>query len=363
MELLITCGGTGGHIYPAIAVAKHFSPNNIMFIGTSDRMENQLIPKEGYTFRAISTSRNNPLKILYGFAQALAIFLQKKPQKVLSTGGWVTLPVCLAAVLLGVPIILQEQNTIPGKVNRLIGHWAKKICLGFPAAGHHFPEGKESLTGNPIRPEFETSRAQSNQSQPTQTTIKTIFVIGGSQGASIFNETLLKMFEDRQLEGVACFLITGAKHYETCINRLKALPDVDVLSESETDCLFCLDNQELHLMPYCHNISDLMKKMDLIIARAGASSLSEIAALGKPSILVPYPHAAENHQYWNAKLFADKQAAVLLDNVELSPAALKDIIKSIFSSSSRLKLMADNTRQLHNHDAAGKIAEIIKSIR
>lgn len=358
MKLLITCGGTGGHIYPALAVAAEFPQEQVCFVGTQDKMENTLIPQSGYAFHGITTHRSHPLKILRGFFQAIKILVTYKPTCVLSTGGWVTLPVCLAAVLLRIPIVLQEQNTIPGKVNRLIGFWAKKIALGFPIKGEYFNPNKILITGNPIRPEFTTSAPLPPDLIPRQSQRK-ILIIGGSQGAQSINRAITEIFIRSIMPDMTFTLITGHKTFKDNVSLLsqhQIQPDYT----QQTLSHYMNGTNELFMLRYTDQIPALMNAANMVIARAGASTLSELAALGKPSILIPYPFAADDHQYWNAQLFTQANAAVLVNNDELSPDCLTDIMTSLFSKSDLLSSMGDNARQLHHTRAAGTIANLIK---
>ncbi|HAR63344.1 MAG: undecaprenyldiphospho-muramoylpentapeptide beta-N-acetylglucosaminyltransferase [Candidatus Margulisiibacteriota bacterium] len=363
MNIIITCGGTGGHIYPALAIADELPKQSVTFIGTNDRLESSLIPQEGYKFKHITASRKNPAKIFFSLVKSLWIVIRLNPICVISTGGYVTLPVCLAALLLKKPIILQEQNAIPGKVNRLIGKFAYKVAIGLPTPKEYFLPEKVLLTGNPIRKIF-LQNTESPINYNINENNKKVLVIGGSQGAMIFNQTIIDLIKDKKLSSTTFFLITGKKHYIPTRNTLSALSESSLKKDSEGYCHIGFKNKtEIVILSYTSNIHYLMKIADAVIARAGASTLTEIAALGKPSILVPYPYAANDHQHWNAQYYADNGAAKVITNRELSPQKLEAIIKSILTNKTLLEDMSKKAYSLYQDNSAAKIAKLVTSLK
>ncbi|MFC1517867.1 undecaprenyldiphospho-muramoylpentapeptide beta-N-acetylglucosaminyltransferase [Candidatus Margulisiibacteriota bacterium] len=315
-KIVIACGGTGGHIYPALAIAEHLPKDELIFIGTKDRLEAELIPREGYTFQTIVSSRSNPFTIFKGVLQSAKLLTKLNPEIIISTGGYVTIPVIIAGFILGVPVYLQEQNLLPGKVNRFLGHFAKKIFYSFPETKQYFKK-KGLLIGTPVRRKILKTQdhVKDFSKQPNK-----ILILGGSQGAKAIDEVI---------------------------------PKVD----------FSAVNSELmHLnqQNYEHDIHNLLSEAHLVVCRAGASTLAELAISGLPAILIPYPYAAGNHQYYNAKAFADAEAAIILEQSRLSPQVLISIIKSLLESPGRLQKMSVAMKKMARPQAASEIAKIVK---
>jgi UDP-N-acetylglucosamine--N-acetylmuramyl-(pentapeptide) pyrophosphoryl-undecaprenol N-acetylglucosamine transferase len=309
MKVALSCGGTGGHIYPALAIAQELE--NCFFIGGS-RLEKTLVPKSGFRFIEISTHAKNPLKILKGFRESMSILHREKPDCLIATGGYVTAPVIAAAFLLRLPIYIQEQNCIPGKVNRLAGLVAKKVFVAYTAAQKYFLPGKTIVTGNPIRQEIAHLHLHPDRNK--------ILVFGGS---------------------------LSAKSINTAIEPLKSDP--------------VLGSRIIHLdgKNYCHDMQTLYAQSCLVVCRAGATSLAELAALGLPAILIPYPHAAHNHQEINARHFSNEGAAKIILDRDLSSAVLQQAITEIISNQETLHTMAIQMKKLGKPDAAQTIKNLL----
>lgn len=309
MKVLLSCGGTGGHIYPALAIAEKLQ--DCFFIGSS-RLEKELVPRAGFRFFEISTHKRNLLVILHGYFQALKIILKEKPQIILSTGGYVTIPVILAGVTLGKKIYIQEQNLLPGKVNRLLSIFAKKVFITYDGSRQYFPRKNTVLTGNPIRKEIATVSYDLEK----VFTHQSVLFFGGSLSARSINEVVYAMLKKYTLA------------YEVTH----------------------LDGKN-----YCHSIAELYSKATLIVCRAGATSLAELAAIGIPAILIPYPFAADNHQELNARYFAKRGAAVMLLDKELNADTLYHNIENIINDKSKLKELSKNMKNLSHPEAADSI--------
>lgn len=268
MKLLICCGGTGGHIYPGIAVAKEWvkQGQEVFFIG-GNRLEKELVPKAGFVFYEIPVHRKNPLIVLAGIIAAWKLIRTHKPQRILTTGGYVSFPVLAAAILTHTPFYVQEQNILPGKVNRFVGLFARQVFIAFKGVEKYFFRKNTVLTGNPIRPEIAIIKYNPEA--------KKILVFGGSLAAKRINEAVYPLAQ----------------------------------APAFADRLIHLDGTN-----YCYDMADVYKQACLVICRAGATSLAELAAIGMPAILIPYPYAADNHQEINARYFEVAGAAkVLLD--------------------------------------------------
>ncbi|GBR77149.1 UDP-diphospho-muramoylpentapeptide beta-N-acetylglucosaminyltransferase, partial [Candidatus Termititenax persephonae] len=268
MKIAFSCGGTGGHIYPALAIAEKFS--DCFFIG-GNRLEKTLIPQAGHPFFEIAVSRQKPLSFWRGLWQSLVILHRQSPDVVIATGGYVTAPVILAAKILGKQVYLQEQNILPGRVNRYLSRLSAKVFIAFAGAAKHFPRNKSVLTGNPVRKDILNAIFSPNNTK--------ILAFGGSLSSSSIN---------------------------SAVNALKVRKE--------------FLNTFLHIdgNTYCHDMASLYSNAKLCVCRAGATTLSELAAIGLPSILIPYPHAADNHQEFNARYFAEHGAAILLLDKDLT---------------------------------------------
>ncbi|MDR2428864.1 MAG: UDP-N-acetylglucosamine--N-acetylmuramyl-(pentapeptide) pyrophosphoryl-undecaprenol N-acetylglucosamine transferase [Candidatus Margulisbacteria bacterium] len=309
MKICFSCGGTGGHIYPALAIAEKFA--DCFFIG-SHRLEKTLVPQAGHKFYAIPASNKDPRAVAAGFYQAVKILAREKPDLVIATGGYVTVPVILAARLLGKKVYLQEQNILPGRVNRYLSRIAAKAFVAFAGAAKYFPRNKAVLTGNPVRKDILNISFSPNNTK--------ILVFGGSLSANSIN---------------------------TATNSLKA-------RKSLLNSLVHLDGTN-----YQHDMAGLYSNAKLCVCRAGATTLSELAAIGLPSILIPYPRAADNHQEFNARYFEERGAAVLLLDKDLTADSLAAAINRI-DNPETLTRMSNAAKTLHFKNAAEKIKNFIE---
>jgi UDP-N-acetylglucosamine--N-acetylmuramyl-(pentapeptide) pyrophosphoryl-undecaprenol N-acetylglucosamine transferase len=309
MKVCFSCGGTGGHIYPALAIAEKFS--DCFFIG-SNRLEKTLAPQTGHKFYEIPASSHDPRAVAAGFYQALKVLAREKPDIVIATGGYVTVPVILAAKLLGKKVYLQEQNILPGRVNRYLSRLATKVFIAFAGAARYFPRNKAVLTGNPVRKDILNVNFSPSSAK--------ILIFGGSLSANSINKAA---------------------------NGLKT-------NEALLDTLVHLDGTN-----YCHDMAGLYRQTKLCVCRAGATTLSELAAMGLPSILIPYPRAADNHQEFNARYFEERGAAVLLLDKDLTAGSLAAAIAKI-DNPETLTRMSNAAKTLHFKNAAEKIKDFIE---
>jgi UDP-N-acetylglucosamine--N-acetylmuramyl-(pentapeptide) pyrophosphoryl-undecaprenol N-acetylglucosamine transferase len=315
MKLLIACGGTGGHIYPALAVAEQFSAGEVSFVGSRDRLEKDLVTRAGFGFQSVSASRKNLLLVGLGVCESLILLLKNRPQVVFSTGGYVTAPVLMAAFVLKIPIVLQEQNLLPGKVNRFLGKMAHKICIAYKDSMKYFSKPQVCLlTGNPLRkslfPVLKVPAAK-----------PVILIMGGSLGARAIDEAVEPLKKDSRWE----WIHLNSKHY-------------------------------------VHDMRTVYAKASVAICRAGAMSLAELAAWGIPAILIPYPLAANDHQKLNAQFYVNAEAVVMLEQKDLSSEKLKQILEELLNSSERLQHMMKKMQGLDIGDSAKKIAGIIRNL-
>ncbi len=355
MKILVAGGGTGGHVFPGIAVAeelKRLRPEwDVVFVGTRRGLESQAVPEAGFPIRYLAGSgfpRTRPwmwpwaaLVNLFGFLQAVGLVLAENPRAVLGTGGYVSAPVAFAARLLGRPLILQEQNSVPGLANRLLARVANEVHLSFLEARSYFPRRDHlKVTGNPIRAHIlsgdHDAALREFQLAPGK---PTLFVFGGSLGASRINEAALEML--RRLKDridLQCLLQTGKADYE----RVRAVVEAEKLPAS--------------VLPFIRAMHMAYAAADLVVCRAGAITLAEIAVCGLPAILVPYPYAAHNHQSDNATNLVERGAAVLVPDAELTGERLAREVAHLLSDRQALSRMSANARVFARPDAAARIA-------
>lgn len=360
MKVLISCGGTGGHIYPAIAIADKIKEKDpeaeILFVGTRQGMENKLVPAAGYEIKGIDASgfnRHNLLaniktvkNIIDGGRRADEIIKKFKPDIALGTGAYVTGIVLMRAHKAGIPCYIHEQNALPGLSNKLLSRFAKKVFVSFEGTEKNFKyPDRVVFTGNPIRSDFlKSDETECRRELGLADTDFMILASGGSLGAELLNNQVLKLAAEAQLPGLKIFFVTGSRYYDEI---LKAGP-----------------KGPLNIISYADNMPVLMKAADLIISRAGAVAVSEITACGKPSVLIPSPNVTNNHQYYNAKAVADAGAAVLLEEKELAEneTLFTDEILNLLAHPESLKNMSLNAKALSRTDASDIIfTELMQS--
>jgi len=318
MKLLITCGGTGGHIYPAIAIATAFGQkfDDVVFVGSQKRMEKDLVTREGFKFFGIAVSRKNPIVILFGFFQALRLLLKLKPERVLATGGYVTVPVILAAALLRKKIFIQEQNRLPGKVNRFLSRFADTVFSGYPDNQKYFSKkSKFIFTGNPLRQHL---ISEVGLNRPLNQKPFHLLIMGGSLGAKAIDEWVER-------------------------NRHQ----------------FDFEYTHINANNYIHDMRPVYEKTTLILCRAGAMTLTEIAALGIPAILIPYPLAADDHQKINAQYFEKAGGVVAFDQNALKGQQVIEKLLALKNHPEQLNQMSLAMKKVGRTDSAEIIANSI----
>lgn len=362
MKVIVSGGGTGGHIFPAISIANEVKakcPNaEILFIGAEGRMEMQRVPAAGYKIEGLPIAgfdRKNLLKnvkVLYKIwksrRMARKIIKDFRPDVAVGVGGYASGPTLQVCQQMGIPTLLQEQNSYAGVTNKLLAKQAKRICVAYEGMERFFPADRIILTGNPIRQnliENSYSRGSSIEELGLDRTKRTILIIGGSLGARTLNESVLSHLDViRQNPDVQIIWQTG-KYYSADIQRRLA----------EAGCPPYLKVSEF--------ISDMARAYaaaDLVISRAGASSISELCLLGKPSILVPSPNVAEDHQTKNALALVNKDAALYVKDADAQATLIELAIKTV-ADSARLDQLSANVKKLGKPNAASDIAdEVIK---
>jgi UDP-N-acetylglucosamine--N-acetylmuramyl-(pentapeptide) pyrophosphoryl-undecaprenol N-acetylglucosamine transferase len=362
-HIIISGGGTGGHIFPALAIAralKRKMPDaKILFIGAKGKMEMEKVPAAGFPIKGLwisglrrDLSMSNllfPLKVVLSLVKALWIVRRFRADVAVGVGGYASGPALRASILLGIPALIQEQNSFPGITNKILGKKASKICVAYENMDKYFPAEKIIITGNPVRKEVTETEGKKNKALSffsLKAEKKTVLVIGGSQGALSINlaiEKLLPLFKEN---GVQLLWQTGRNF-------------ADRAKKAGSDVQF-----------YDVTVADFIQRMDLayaaadvVVSRAGAIAIAELAAVGKAVIFIPLPTAAENHQMKNAKRLEDKTAAIVIED-RMAPGQLAPALFSLLEDEAFKRTLAENIRKFATVDADEKIAEeIINLIR
>lgn len=363
MRVIISGGGTGGHIYPAITIVRALQqlvPQcEVLFIGTERGLEADIVPKEGLPFTTIRVSgferrlSLNNIKILGQAAgsvfKARQIISAFKPDVVIGTGGYVCGPVLLAASLMGIPSMIQEQNVIPGITNKILAKVVDKIAVGYAEAAAYFGTGSQQkilVSGNPIRQEVVAAeRAEGIAALELDPDKRIVLISGGSRGARSINQAMLAVH--RHFAGrsdIHLLHVTGQSEYNNIVGNLQ---EAGVAFNDHTNSTVC---------PYLYNMPQALAAADIAVFRAGAVGLAELTARGIPAVLVPYPYAAENHQEHNARVMEARQAAVVIRDRELSGERLIAALEQLLSEPDRLAAMAAASRELGKAEAASVIA-------
>ncbi len=359
MTVVFAGGGTGGHLYPAIAIADALRERRatIAFVGSAERLEASLVPKAGYPLHTIA-SHSLPPRLssvdfvqtvgsnLRGTLQSLRLLAKLRPDLIIATGGYVSFPVVLAARIArlahrsDVKVALFEPNASPGLTNRIVAPLADEVWGAFGDEDGRF-RGRYVQTGTPIRPALRSlpSRADALGRLGLDAESKTLVTMGGSQGARAINDALAKLVEDRGLpSGWQLLLVTGPDDYDRIAKRLANAP---------------VEPKRVEVRAYLDDMSDAYAAADLLLTRAGASTLGELAALGKPAILVPYPHATQEHQAANAAHLEAAGAAEILCDSQLQ-ARLRELLARTCAPE-RLRTLTENAQRLRSEDPLATI--------
>lgn len=367
-KILFATGGTGGHINPALAVAGYIRENypqaEILFVGTADRMEAQLVPAAGYDFKTIEIQgfsrelnfeglKHNIKTVNLLFkseGQAKKIIEDFKPDVVIGFGGYVSGPVLSVAARMGIPTAVHEQNAFPGVTNKNLAKKVDVVMLTAPEAEKLLkPKNPCVVTGLPIRGEIISANKEFARAEMKLDSRPLILSMGGSLGARAINEAVKYLILHRFEKKDCYYLHATGKAGASMIDDIGKDVDLNI-------------NPQIMLREYINDMDRCLAAADLVVCRAGASSLSEIQALGKPSILVPYPYAAENHQYYNAKTMSDRDAAILIEEKDFTGERLLSEVEKLLSKPERLKKMGENARAMAILDASQRITECVCKI-
>lgn len=356
-RFIISGGGTGGHIYPAIAIANElksrFPECEILFVGAQDKMEMQKVPQAGYKIEGLwiagiqrkLTLENLkfPFKLMSSLLKSRKIVKQFKPNVAIGTGGFASGAVVKVAAQMGIPTVIQEQNSYPGITNKLLSKKAKAICVAYEGLDKFFPKDKIVFTGNPVRQDLlnvEENRQDAIKYFDLNPNKKTLLVLGGSLGARRINQLIEKELDYLLNQNVQVIWQCGKFYFEE-YNKYNEKQDVQVLS--------FIDRMDL-----------VYSVADVIISRAGASSVSELSIVGKPTIFIPSPNVAEDHQTKNAKSIADKNGAILIKESELD-IRFEDVFSEVINNKELQQSLSQNIKSLAKPNATKDIVdEIVK---
>ena len=348
-RVVIAGGGTGGHLYPGIALARALTRNDmdieISFVGTQKGLEAKVLPQEGFNLKTILSAGLlgkkkiarwvSWCKLPISTAQSMSFLLRKRPGLVVGVGGYASGPLVLSAWVLRIPILIHEQNCIPGMTNKWLGKIADKIAVSFKDSSAMFPKEKVEVTGNMIREEF----CKPKEEFPQNNGPFWVFVLGGSQCASSINMAMVEALQ---------FL--SQQKLDLHITHQTGETDLEMVNMQYKKNHFPAD-----VRPFIDDIEDQYRKASLVICRAGATTLAEVTACGKMSILVPFPHATHNHQVKNARILEAANAGEIVLDEELSGLRIAKSIIQAMEEPKRLKIMEENSYKLGNRDATEKV--------
>lgn len=356
-KVIISGGGTGGHIYPAIAIAQEIlkrQPNaEILFVGAKCRMEMQKVPKAGFKIIGLWISGLQrkltlsnllfPLKLMHSMVKARQIIKKHQPHIVIGTGGFASAPLLKMANIMNRPTLIQEQNSYAGKTNKWVAKKANAICVAYDNMDRYFPKGKITWTGNPVRQDLIDNKTPQHEAllefnlDPKK---QTLLVIGGSLGASVPNKTIAKHLE--LIKSLDCNLLwqCGEFYYQ----------DYKHLKETN-----------INILKYIENMQGAYAAADFIISRAGAGAVSELSLVGKPVIFIPSPNVAENHQFKNAQSVANHQAAICIEEHNLDQK-FEANLRSLVENKNQQQKLSKNIKTLAKPNATKDIVDIVEKI-
>lgn len=355
-RFIISGGGTGGHIYPAVAIAhelkKRYADAEFLFVGAKDKMEMEKIPAAGFPIEGLPiaglqrrlTYKNIllPFKLVYSLLQSGRILNRFKPHVAIGTGGYASAPLLRMAARKKIPCLLQEQNSLAGIANRWLSKRAETVCVAYPGMEAYFPKEKIKLTGNPVRQDLlniESKKEEAQKYFKLNPGKKTVLILGGSLGAKKINELAAGSLEVFEKNGVQLLWQCGALYEESYRH---------------------FSGEAVRVFPFLNRMDLAYAAADIIISRSGALSVSELCVVGKPVIFIPSPNVAEDHQTKNARVLASEQAAVLIPETELN--RFEKEFENLINSEKARKNLAENIRKFAKPHAAAEIADEIEKL-
>ena len=364
MKIIVSGGGTGGHIYPALSFINYLKtvePDvSVLYIGTQKGLESKIVPENGIAFQTIdiqgfkrSLSPEN-IKTVYKFFKSVSdakkIIKAFQPDVVIGTGGYVAGPVIYAAAKLKIPTIVHEQNSIPGVTNKFLSRYATRVALAFQEAGSFFPSKKTVFTGNPRAQEVADLTDSSHVlcQYGLRTDKKTIVIFGGSRGALKINTAVVEALPELATKAYQILYASGEIYY----------------NDPEFSDIFTAYNEKenIKIVPYINNMVEVLNDANLILSRAGATTLAEITALGLPSILIPSPYVTADHQTKNAEALENAGAAIMIKNAELTGTSIVGAIDSLLLDDVKYRQMAENALREGVPDASERLYQVLKDV-
>lgn len=356
MKVIVSAGGTGGHIYPALAIInkiKEEEPNSeFLYIGTTNRMEKDLIPSLGYKYEGLEVtgfkrklSLDN-IKTVTNFVNAIKkakrIIKDFNPDIVIGCGGYVTAPVIYAAKKLGKKTFIHEQNSVVGLANKFLAKYTDKIGVSFESTLKDFPDGKAVLTGNPCSEKALNIKKAKKETLEIDKNKKLVLIVMGSLGSRTVNDKIMSFIDKFKNKDYSVIFVTGTTYYEK-VKDTKVPNNVKIL-------------------PFIYEMPSVMKITDLMVTRAGASTMSEITALEVPSIFIPSPFVTNNHQYKNAMDLVNNKAGIILEEKDLTDESLINLIDKTINDKDGLLEIKKNLRKLGIKDSSTRIYNILKEL-
>lgn len=362
MRIIIAGGGTGGHIFPAVAIGhalQRMQPGiELLFVGAKGKMEMEKVPQEGFEIVGLDIvgfNRSNlfknillPIKLLRSLSDAKNILKTFKPNAVVGVGGYASFPILKAAQRMNIPTLIQEQNSFAGKSNQILGKKAKAICVAYEHMEKFFPQDKLVITGNPVRKNISQMNINREEGQAwlgLDTNRKTILIVGGSLGAKSINEAIDAHLDEIATEDVQLIWQTGKPYYQQAKQRAAAFSD------------------KVKVFEFIREMDYAYAAADIVISRAGALAIAELCIAAKPVIFVPYPYAAEDHQTSNAMALVERNAALMVKDSEVKDELIKKL-KHLLHDNAMQEIMSRNLEGLAIKDAderiANKVIEIAK---
>jgi UDP-N-acetylglucosamine--N-acetylmuramyl-(pentapeptide) pyrophosphoryl-undecaprenol N-acetylglucosamine transferase len=362
VKLVIAGGGTGGHLFPGIAMAEELTSrqpqNAVVFVGTERGIEARAVPKAGYPLelidvtglkgKGVSGTVRGLLRLPRALLQSLRLLRRQRPDVVLGVGGYASGPVLLAAWLLRIPTAIQEQNAVPGVTNRLLGLFVGAVFTAFPEAARHFPRAKVHDLGNPIRRALLENFLKPGGTGPCDDPAAfRLLVLGGSQGARRINEVLPR----------AVALLSAPLRARLCVTHQTGASDAAPIEEA-----YRLAGVRGEVLAFIDDMSRAYQEANLLVCRAGASTLAEVTVCHRAAILIPFPFAADDHQTHNASMLVSAGAAVMIPESELTPERLASEIEGLAASPARLHAMEHAAAHLGRPEAAREIVEVVSQL-
>ncbi|NRB07782.1 MAG: undecaprenyldiphospho-muramoylpentapeptide beta-N-acetylglucosaminyltransferase [Richelia sp.] len=349
IKLLIAASGTGGHLFPAIALAQELSEYDIEWLGVPNRLETQLVPHQ-YKLNTIAVKGFQEkfglgtFRVLGGLVasvlQVRKLLQQGQFQGVFTTGGYIAAPALIAAKTLGIPVVFHESNALPGKVTRFFGPWCHAVAVGFKVASQYLPKANTVYTSTPVRSQFLNENSVKSVNLDIPENARVIVVFGGSQGAVAVNKLVRQCAPAWFAAGAYVVHLTGNNDPEA--NSLK--------------------HPQYISMPFYDNMAALLQRASLAVSRAGAGSLTELAICGTPAILIPYPFAAEDHQTYNARVCTEVGAGFCYQQSELTGDILENEVLNLINFPDKLKQMGEKAKEIALVDSVQKLAHLVQEV-